>query len=102
MYKNKFRTYQLAVIFYKECQKLNLPYYMKDQLQRAALSIVLNLAEGSAKPTAKDRLRFYCIAFASQREVKAVLDLSNSISLELMDKCDHLGASLYKLTHPLK
>jgi hypothetical protein len=34
MLKN-FRTHSLAVEFYKECKKANLPAYAKDQLSRA-------------------------------------------------------------------
>lgn len=52
---NEFRTLSLAKIFYKECQTLKLHGAMKDQFERAVLSIPLNLAEGSAKPTARDR-----------------------------------------------
>ena len=92
-----FRTYQLALEFYRECEKLSLPYYLKDQILRASSSVVLNLAEGSAKPTKKDKLKFYYIALASHREVQAVLEMQSY--KELDQKADHLGASLYKLTH---
>ncbi len=65
---------------------------------RASLSVCLNLAEGTAKPTRKDRQRFYSIAFASLREVQALIDLEEPLK-ELEAHADHLGASLYKLTH---
>jgi four helix bundle protein len=97
MLKN-FRSYQLAVSFYKECQKIKLPYYLRDQILRAASSVALNLAEGSAKPTKKDRMKFYAIAFGSLREVQSVLDLSSG-DASLIAKADHLAACLYKLTH---
>jgi len=44
---------------------MELKRYTKDQLQRASQSVVLNLAEGSGKPTSRDRARFYAIAFGS-------------------------------------
>ncbi|MBI3534569.1 MAG: four helix bundle protein [Deltaproteobacteria bacterium] len=39
------------------------------------LSIPLNLAEGSAKPTSPDRRKFYFIALGSLREVQTLLAL---------------------------
>ena len=68
---------------------------MRNQFQRASLSIVLNLAEGSAKSTPKDRRKFYRIAFGSLREVQAILDIVGHI--ELIKEADKLGAYLYKL-----
>lgn len=70
---------------------------MKDQLMRAASSITLNLAEGSAKPSRKERLRYYSIAFGSIREIQAIIRLEELASLDL--RADHLAASLYKLAH---
>ena len=68
---------------------------MKDQFERALLSIVLNLAEGSGKLTRKDRRRFYSIALGSLREVQALLDLTQCHK-QLKDS-DPLAASLYRL-----
>jgi four helix bundle protein len=44
-------------------------------MMRAALSVVLNLQEGAAKLSEKDRRRFYNIAYGSVKEVQAVLRL---------------------------
>lgn len=63
------------------------------------LSICLNLAEGSAKQTNKERRRFYYIALGSQREVHCLLELEGYT--DLLQKSDHLGASLYKLTQSI-
>ena len=95
-----FRTYQLAVTFYKQCQSLKLPYYLKDQLNRASSSVVLNLAEDSSKPL-KDRRRFYRIAFASFRESEAVLDLQGVTTNDIKNTQNKLGAHLYKLIKAL-
>ena len=92
----KFRTYRLAVHLYGVCKKVPAPYFERDQLLRAALSVVLNLAEGSAKPTAKDRRRFYAIALGSLREVQAILEvLARKAEFAVADR---VGASLYRLT----
>ncbi|MEK6579660.1 MAG: four helix bundle protein [Bdellovibrionota bacterium] len=60
-----FRTYQLAVEFHLACKGLRLPGYLKDQILRASSSVALNVAEGSAKPTAPDQRRYYAIALGS-------------------------------------
>ena len=91
-----FRSYQLAVEFHKACESLKLPKYSRDQLHRASLSIALNLAEGSARPSAKERRRFYVIALGSLREAQAILDLNN-VEAEKA-RADRLGAHVYKLT----
>ena len=92
-----FRAFELSVVFYKECKKVKLPHAMKDQLSRAASSISLNLMEGSAKASAKERIRFYGFAFASVREIQAIIRLEELRNLEAT--ADHLAAMLYKLTH---
>ena len=91
-----FRTYGLAIEFHRDCKALPLRASLKDQLIRAAESTVLNLAEGSAKPTPKDRARIYAIALASFRECQAALQLGDQG--ELLLRYDHLGACLYKLS----
>jgi four helix bundle protein len=92
-----FRSYQLAVQLYKDCKPIKAQSHIKDQLSRATLSVVLNLAEGSAKPTPKERKRFYSIAFGSLRETQAILTI-----LERQKEfavSNDLGAMLYKLVH---
>jgi four helix bundle protein len=94
----QFRTYQLSLTFYQSCRPLKLPRHLKDQLDRAASSIALNLAEGSAKPTKRDQMKFFFIAFGSLRECQAILSLSGQASPDLLDQADYLGACLYRLT----
>ena len=91
----KFRTYQVAIKFYNNSKDIYLKEPLNNQFKRAILSIVLNLAEGSAKPTAKDRKRFYAISLGSLREVQAILDIINN--KRLINEANILGGYLYKL-----
>jgi four helix bundle protein len=94
-----FEAYQLALRLYRRGRGIHCPGYVRDHLQRACLSVVLNLAEGSAKPTPKERQRFYAIALGSLREVQAALDLSDQTE-EIKTLADRVGAMLYRLHRP--
>ncbi len=96
MIKN-FRTYDLAVAFYRHITSLEFPRHLRDQLLRAASSIALNLAEGDARRTTADRLRFFNIAFGSLKECQAILDLDGSADREAAELADKLAAFLYRL-----
>ena len=85
----------MAKQFYHKSSDLKLREPFKNQFHRASLSIVLNLAEGSAKPTAKERRKFYRISLGSLREIQAMLDILGHI--ELIREANKLGAYLYKL-----
>ena len=95
MTMQKFKTYQLAINFYRNSRNLKLREPLKNQFHRASLSIVLNLAEGSAKPTAKERRKFYRISLGSLRETQAILDIIGHQNF--IKETDKLGAYLYKL-----
>lgn len=92
-----FRSYALAVQLYRDCREIRLAAHLKDQLLRAASSVVLNLSEGSAKPSVADRKRFYSIAFGSLREVQALIELDDNL-INLRKPADVLAAHVYKLT----
>jgi four helix bundle protein len=93
-----FRSYQVAVRAFKQCQKLRLATFLRDQLLRASSSVVLNLAEGSGKDSPQDCRPFYSIALGSVREVQAILDLSSPLPASLRQDADHLGAFVYRLS----
>lgn len=92
---HNFRTYQLSIQFYQEGQKLKLKGPVKAQFDRASYSIISNLAEGSAKPTAADRRKYYYIALGSLRESQVAVHLFGN--QELIKLSDCLGAHLYRL-----
>ena len=90
----------MAKDLYLACKKTPLKGNARDQLSRAALSICLNLSEGSAKQSAKERRRFYYIALGSQREVHCILDLEQLSYLT--QTSDVLGASIYRLIRSIR
>jgi len=52
---------------------------LKSQLERAALSVTSNIAEGDGRPTTKDSVRFFSIAVASAAETKIQLELASKM-----------------------
>ncbi len=96
----KFRTYRIALEFYEACKSLKLDPYLKDQLSRATRGILLTLSEGSAKPSAKDRARYYSMALGSFRESQVILSLAEHESV--LRQFDHLGGCLYLLSRSSK
>ena len=48
---------------------------LRDQLKRAAISVVLNIAEGAGEPSMPDRARIHAIARGSAMECGALVDV---------------------------
>ncbi len=72
-------------------QKLPKTIAVRDQLDRASTSIVLNLAEGNGKFTPPDRCRFFDIARGSALECAAALDV-----LAAQGRCEPAVAAVGK------
>ena len=62
-----FRTLDLAKGYYRLSREIRLPAHLKDQFLRVSSSVALNLAEGNAKSSKKEKLRFYEMALGSFR-----------------------------------
>src|SRR5687767_4852511 len=75
----KLDCYRLAVEFQALAARL-LPKRvglssLRDQLDRASVSIVLNIAEGAGRFSPADKARFYAIARGSATECAAIMDV---------------------------
>ncbi|HOZ56101.1 MAG: hypothetical protein BWY51_00462 [Parcubacteria group bacterium ADurb.Bin316] len=79
----KFKVYQDAKSYFKLIliisERIN-SYSFKDQIRRAVLSIVLNIAEGSAKKSDAEFARFLEISLGSINEVVACLDIMKELN----------------------
>jgi len=82
----------------------SIPGYAKDQLGRASLSIILNIAEGSAKFTHKDRKNFYVTARGSVFECSCLItflhdegEVSGETILELSPVYEEVSKMLFTM-----
>ena len=94
----KLKVYQMALKFNEFAHKIcsRLPKSdIRDQLDRASNSIVLNIAEGNGKYSKKDRCRYFDISFGSSLESAGCLDI---LSIRKMISSDelHAGKSMLK------
>ena len=82
----KLSVYQVAIEFVILADEVveHLPRgwaYLSDQLQRAALSISLNIAEGAGEYAVDEKARFYRMAKRSATECAGVLDVCQRLRL---------------------
>ncbi len=75
--------------------------YLADQLQRAALSVVLNIAEGAGKFSGDDKAAFYPRARGSATESAAVLDVCAQLNLLPVATCQEHKAVLERVAQML-
>ena len=98
---HRFHAYQLALQLRRSVLRW-LPLKraeLSDQLDRASLSVALNIAEGAGRSTPRERARHYTIARGSAVECLACLDL-----LELESSApstDEARATLLRLLNVL-
>jgi four helix bundle protein len=80
----KLDCYRLAVEFQALATRL-LPKRghgsLRDQLDRASISIALNIAEGAGRFSPRDKAHFYAIARGSATECAAIVDAISSRGL---------------------
>ena len=83
-------VYQLALKFHIGAMTL-LPHRcsptLRDQLERASISIILNIAEGAGRRTSADRRRYFVIAQGSAYECAAILDILRLRKIAQPSRC---------------
>ena len=74
---NKLHVYHVAIELHTLCSTLvpALKRIVRDQLERASLSIILNVAEAGGRRSRRDKARFVAIARGSATEVAALMDV---------------------------
>jgi len=107
----KLDCYRLAVEFQALAARLvprRSQAVLRDQLDRASVSIVLNIAEGAGRVSPADKARFYAMARGSATECAAVIDLlwarglvdptlrrrTRSLVVRIVQMLTRLGASM--------
>jgi four helix bundle protein len=85
-------------------QQFKKDFGFKDQIQRSAVSIPSNIAEGDESGTDKLSVRYFYIAKGSTAELLTQLIIANEIGYIdnttkdiLVDECDKISAMLSKL-----
>lgn len=96
-------VYQLTAGFPREER-----YGLASQLQRAAVSIPSNIAEGNARRTTRDYARFIAIACGSTAELQTQLILAVELKLadsdeaiSVLETCERVSKMLYRLHQSL-
>jgi four helix bundle protein len=102
----KLIVYQKAINFSdKVCQTTQtFPrgfYFLVDQLNRAALSIATNIAEGNGRFTTRDRKNFFGIARGSVQECVPLLELAARRGLIERNSHQQLKADLEEIAKML-
>ncbi len=102
VYKKAYLTNQKVYRLIKE--RRTIPAYAKNQLGRASLSIMLNIAEGCSKFSSKDKRNFYVTARGSAFECSALIQFlsdENEIDSETRDELfasyDEISKNLFVL-----
>ena len=93
------RASQLAVRIYKLLQECR-DYGLRDQMQRAAVSIASNIAEG-AERGGKDFIRFLTIARGSAAELRTQCYIASNIGILTSDQMNQLVSELKEISKML-
>jgi len=98
----KLEIYAASRQFVLECYKLTRTFpadekfELTQQIRRAAISVHLNVSEGSSRRSEADRKRFFEISRGSVIEIDAALDLASDLEYCTIENVQILGQSLIK------
>lgn len=106
----KLRVWQtakeIAVKIYRltKTKEFSRDYGLKDQIQRSAVSIASNIAEGDELGSDKQSIRYFYISKGSVAELTTQLIIANEIGYidnatknNLLDECNKISSMLTKL-----
>jgi four helix bundle protein len=100
VYKKAYSANQKIYRFLKGNK--NIPAYVRNQFGRASLSIMLNIAEGSAKFSERDRKNFYVTARGSTFECASLItfifdegEIAEPLAEELSSAFEEISRMLY-------
>jgi len=103
------KSMELVVMLYDFANKLpeSEKYGLCSQMHRAVVSIPSNIAEGAARNTRKEYVRFLYISLGSLTELETQYQICLSLKFcnnnpGLNDKIDHVGKLLSNLIKSLK
>ena len=97
---------EIAVKIYRltDSKNFSKDFGLRDQIQRAAVSIASNIAEGDELGSDKQSIRHFYIAKGSAAELTTQLIIAHEIGYiekeikdQLVDTCDKISAMLSKL-----
>ena len=97
---------ELAVKIYKlvKTQTISKDFGLRDQIQRAAVSIPANIAEGDELGTDKQSIRHFYIAKGSAAELQTLLIIAeeinyieNKVMEDMVNECKIISVMLLKI-----
>lgn len=103
----KLEVWQDARLFVKEIYSLTNDFPDKEkfgicsQMQRAAVSVVSNIAEGVSRNSIKEQIRFIEIAYGSLMEVYCQLFISMDLLYMTNERFDTLKLDIDKIANKL-
>jgi four helix bundle protein len=89
------------VYFLTAAEKLSKDFGLRDQLQRSAVSVPTNIAEGFERSSRKEYVRFLLIAKGSAGEVRSLLRVALELNFIDQVRYNDLRASLLELSRSL-
>jgi four helix bundle protein len=95
----RMEVYRLAIAFVRTANGIRPALLagrsaLADQLDRAAVSIALNIAEGAGEFARREKARFYRIARRSATECAAILDVIRELDLVERDRLREAKSAL--------
>jgi four helix bundle protein len=94
------KSMKISILIYNLFKNVK-DYGMKDQIQRAVVSIPSNISEGFERISDKDSARFYTIAKGSAGEVRTQIYLSYALGYINLEEKNELIAEIERISKML-